>query len=112
MCRIVSHCFISHDECKPDQLSAFLFVRKSQVYELEKQIGDTEHERLVSRSNVEELQKQMSTMQDSHHRSRDEYERILKQLKQENELLNEQVKQHLMDPPSNARTSRKSFVPP
>jgi hypothetical protein len=49
----------------------------------------------------------MTEMQESHQRTRDEYERILKQLKQENELLNEQVKQHLTEKPS---TSRKSSV--
>ena len=42
----------------------------------------------------------MTAMQESHQRTRDEYERILKQLKQENELLNGQVKQHLTDKPS------------
>ena len=62
------------------------------------------------RTNVEQLQNQMVEMQESHQRARDEYERILKQLKHENELLNDQVKQHLTDPPSNAVVSRKSFV--
>ena len=52
----------------------------------------------------------MSEMQESHQRARDEYERILKQLKQENELLNEQVKQHLTEPPSTNINSRKSLV--
>jgi hypothetical protein len=50
----------------------------------------------------------MTEMQESHQRTRDEYERILKQLKQENELLNEQVKQHLTEKPSNNVHSRKS----
>jgi hypothetical protein len=52
----------------------------------------------------------MSEMQDSHQRARDEYERISKQIKQENELLNEQIKQHLIDQPSTVVTSRKSSV--
>jgi len=50
--------------------------------------------------NIEQLQNQMVDMQESHQRVRDEYERILKQLKQENELLNEQIKQHLTEQPS------------
>jgi hypothetical protein len=52
----------------------------------------------------------MSEMQESHQRARDEYERILKQLKQENELLNEQVRQHLTEQPPTVVTSRKSSV--
>jgi hypothetical protein len=56
------------------------------------------------------VQNQMTEMQESHQRTRDEYERILKQLKQENELLNEQVKQHLTEKPSNNVHSRKSSV--
>ncbi|CAF1431644.1 unnamed protein product [Adineta steineri] len=78
------------------------------VYELEKQIADTENERLANRSNIEQLQNQMAEMQESHQRARDEYERILKQIKQENELLNEQVKQHLTEKPSSTVVSRKS----
>jgi hypothetical protein len=52
----------------------------------------------------------MTEMQESHQRTRDEHERILKQLKQENELLNEQVKQHLTEQPSTTVNSRKSSV--
>jgi predicted nucleic acid-binding Zn-ribbon protein len=80
------------------------------VYELEKQIADNENERSTNRSNIEQLQNQMSEMQESHQRARDEYERILKQLKQENELLNEQVRQHLTEQPPTVVTSRKSSV--
>ena len=64
----------------------------------------------MNRSNLEEFQNQMTEMQDSHHRARDEYERIIKQIKQENELLNEQIKQHLIDQPSTVPKSRKSSV--
>lgn len=39
----------------------------------------------------------MTEMQENHQKVRDEYERILKQLKQENELLNQQIKQHLTE---------------
>ncbi len=67
---------------------------------MEKQINDTENDRLTNHMNIEQLQNQMVDMQESHQRVRDEYERILKQLKQENELLNEQVKQHLTEQPS------------
>ncbi|CAF1550876.1 unnamed protein product, partial [Adineta ricciae] len=80
------------------------------VYELEKQISDTETERMNHRTNIEQLQNQMAEMQESHQRARDEYERILKQVKHENELLNDQVKQHLTDPPTNAVVSRKSSI--
>ncbi|CAF2503635.1 unnamed protein product [Rotaria sp. Silwood2] len=78
------------------------------VYELEKQIGENENERLTNRSVIEQLQNQMAEMQESHQRARDEYERIFKQLKQENELLNEQVKQHLTEQSSSVVVSRKS----
>ncbi len=77
---------------------------------MEKQIADSDTERLTNRSNIEQLQNQMSEMQESHQRARDEYERILKQLKQENELLNEQVKQHLTEQPSSVSVSRKPSV--
>jgi septal ring factor EnvC (AmiA/AmiB activator) len=77
---------------------------------LEKQVADTESERLSNRSNIEQLQNQMAEMQASHQRARDEYERILKQIKQENERLNEQVKQHLTEQPSAVVSSRKSSV--
>jgi len=52
----------------------------------------------------------MTEMQESHQRTWDEYERILKQLKQENELFNEQVKQHLIEQPSTNVNSRKLSV--
>ncbi|CAF0987223.1 unnamed protein product [Rotaria sordida] len=78
------------------------------VYELEKLIVDNENERSINRSNIEQLQNQMAEMQESHQRARDEYERILKQIKQENELLNEQVKQHLTEQSSSVAVSRKS----
>lgn len=52
----------------------------------------------------------MAEMQESHQRGRDEYERILKQLKQENELLNEQIKQHLVEQSSTVSVSRKPLV--
>jgi predicted GTPase len=77
---------------------------------LERQIADNENERLANRSIIEQLQNQMTEMQESHQRTRDEHERILKQLKQENELLNEQVKQHLTEQPSTTVNSRKSSV--
>ncbi len=77
---------------------------------MEKQIADSDTERLTNRSNIEQLQNQMAEMQESHQRARDEYERILKQLKQENELLNEQVKQHLTEQPSAVSVSRKPSV--
>ncbi len=73
---------------------------------MEKQISEHENERLINHSNIEQVQNQIAEMQESHQRARDEYERILKQLKQENELLNEQVKQHLTEQPS----SRKSYI--
>ncbi|CAF4685473.1 unnamed protein product [Rotaria sp. Silwood1] len=78
------------------------------IYELEKHITEGENERLTNRSTIEQLQNQMAEMQESHQRARDEYERILKQFKQENELLNEQVKQHLTEQSSSAAISRKS----
>jgi uncharacterized membrane protein (DUF106 family) len=77
---------------------------------LEKQIADNENDRSTNRLAIEQLQNQMSEMQESHQRARDEYERILKQLKQENELLNEQVKQHLTEKPPPVVNSRKSSV--
>ncbi|CAF1535021.1 unnamed protein product [Rotaria magnacalcarata] len=80
------------------------------VYELDKQIADNENERLTYRSNVEHLQNQMTEMQESHQRTRDEFERILKQLKQENELLNVQIKQHLTEQSSVVTVSRKSSI--
>lgn len=52
----------------------------------------------------------MTEMQENHQKVRDEYERILKQLKQENELLNQQIKQHLTEQPST--NSRKSYINP
>jgi recombinational DNA repair ATPase RecF len=48
----------------------------------------------------------MIAMQESHQRARDEYERILKQ---ENELLNQQIKQHLTEKSSNSRKSSVVF---
>ena len=71
-------------------------------------MNEGEIERVTSRSAIEELQRQMSEMQQSHQRARDEYERIVKQFKQENELLNEQIKQHLLDPPAAVVSSRKT----
>ena len=65
---------------------------------------------LVSRSNVEQLNNQITTMQENHQRVRDEYERILKELKRENELVNEQLKQHLTEQTSTGVVSRKSSV--
>lgn len=67
------------------------------IYDLEKQINDNEIERVNNRSTIEQLQNQMSEMQENHQKTRDEHERILKQFKQENQLLNEQIKQHLTD---------------
>jgi glutamine synthetase adenylyltransferase len=64
---------------------------------LKKKISDTENDRLTNHLNIEQLQNQMTDMQESHQRVRDEYQRILKQ---ENELLNEQIKQHLTEQPS------------
>ena len=51
-------------------------------------------------------------MQENHQKTRDEYERILKQFKQENQLLNQQVKQHLTEQQSTPtqNPTRKSFV--
>lgn len=57
---------------------------------------------------VEDLHNQMIVMQEGHHRARDEYERIIKQIKQENDLLNEQIKQKIADRSFNA-PSRKQF---
>ena len=71
-------------------------------------MNDDEIERVTSRSAIEQLQRQMAEMQESHQRARDEYERIVKQFKQENELLNEQIKQHLLDPPAPPPSSRQS----
>ena len=69
-----------------------------------------DNERSNNHSSIEQVQNQMTAMQESHQRTRDEYERILKQLKQENELLNQQVKQHLTETPSNNINGRKSSV--
>lgn len=77
---------------------------------MEKQLNEQESERVTSRSTIEQLQSQMSEMQESHQRAREEYERVVKQMKQENDRLNEQVKQHLADPTSSNGSTRKSFV--
>lgn len=67
---------------------------------------------MSTRSTIERLQNQMSEMQENHQKTRDEYERILKQFKQENQLLNQQVKQHLTEQQSTPtqNPTRKSFV--
>ena len=77
---------------------------------MEKQISENENERLTNRSLIEQLQNQMSEMQENDQKTRDEHERIIKQLKQENELLNQQIKQHLTDQSSTNLNNQKSFV--
>lgn len=81
--------------------------------EFEKQLNEQENDRIAARMTIEQLQNQMAEMQESHQRSREEFERIFKQLKQENDLLNEQVKQHLVEPQnstSNGPTRKSSLL--
>lgn len=56
----------------------------------------------------------MTEMQESHQHTREEYERMFKQLKQENELLNQQIKQHLTEStnPSTVKSTNESSPPP
>lgn len=75
-------------------------------------MNEQENDRIAARTTIEQLQNQMAEMQESHQRSREEFERIFKQLKQENDLLNEQIKQHLVEPKNSTSNgpTRKSFV--
>lgn len=102
------------------RVSSILFTVKliphgfSKVYELEKQIVDLENERSTSHLKIEEVHNQMSEMQHTHQQTREEYDRIFKQLKQENEILNQQIKQHLTEPsslPPPVKTSTESSSP-
>ena len=75
---------------------------------MEKQIVDHENEQSSYHSQIEEVQNQISEMQRTHQHTREEYERIFKQFKQENELLNQQIKQHLTEPSSTIPSGKTS----
>ncbi|CAF1650935.1 unnamed protein product, partial [Didymodactylos carnosus] len=66
------------------------------VFDLDKQIQDADNEKRSYRSTVEQLQSEMEEMQTIHRRTLDENNQILKQIKQENETLNEKLKQQLL----------------
>lgn len=72
---------------------------------------ENESERLNSHAKIEEVLNQMTEMQQSHQHIREEYERMFKQIKQENDLLNQQIKQHLTESSSSSLTTNPPSEP-